>query len=99
MENSKKEQVICAESDSGIFRNVVIVNGEIVRTSKWTEDCSGYRVLKGESGFIAECKTSIRHIADINPRELKDIYHALAEGPMKDFCKKIQTQKIAELQF
>lgn len=99
MENSKKEQVICAKSDSGISRNVVIVNGEIIRTSRWTEYSNGYRVLKGEPGFIAECKTSIRHIANNNPGELKDIYHALSEGPMKDFCKKIQMEKIAELQF
>lgn len=99
MGNDKKEQVICAESDAGISRNVVIVNGEIIRTSRWTQYCSGYRVLKGEPGFIAECKTSIRHIADVSPGELKDIYHALSEGPTKDFCRKIQAEKIAELQF
>ncbi len=99
MKNDKKERIIYAESDSGVSRNVVIVNGEIIRTSRWTEYSSGYCVLKGEPDFIDECKASIHHIADISPSNLKDIYHALSEGEMKDFCRKIQAEKIAELQF
>ena len=99
MKNDKKERIIYAESDSGVSRNVVIVNGEIIRTSRWTEYSSWYCVLKGEPDFIDECKASIHHIADISPSNLKDIYHALSEGEMKDFCRKIQAEKIAELQF
>lgn len=37
MGNDKKERIIYAESDSGVCRNVVIVNGEIIRTSRWTQ--------------------------------------------------------------
>lgn len=99
MKDPKVERTVYAESDSGVSRNVVIVNGEIIRTSRWTEYCSGYRISKEHPDFIDECKLSIRYIADISPRKLKDIYHALSEGPMKDFCREVQIEKIAELQF
>ena len=94
-----EEVIVYAESDSGVHHNVVIVNGEIARTSWWTERSSGYTKYPGEESFIDVCTTSIRFITTFEPAKLKKIYHALSDGPMKDFCKQVQAEKIAELQF
>ncbi len=48
--------------------------------------------------FFARCCDSIRFIVKYKPEELKNIYNALSEGPIKDFCKKLQKELIEELQ-
>lgn len=48
--------------------------------------------------FFARCCDSIRFIVKHKPEELKNIYNALSEGPIKDFCKNLQKELIEELQ-
>lgn len=78
--------------------SLTIENGEIVRTDSWNSRDGGW-TLKGEVGFAQSCKSAIRFIVDQKPEELKNIYHKLSEGPMKDFCRELQQEKIQELQF
>lgn len=94
-----KGLAIFGETSNGFYRNIVIKDGEIVRTSYSSAYCCGYRVENGDPNFVEECSTAIAFITDIEPKKLRDIYHALSEGEMKDFCKKLQAVKVAELQF
>lgn len=77
---------------------LTIVNGEIQETESWDSHNGGGR-KKGESGFTESCHSTIRFIVNHNPKELKNIYYALADGAMKDFCKSLQQEKLAELNF
>lgn len=88
------------EADNGddYHYSITIVNGEIDEVSNWATR-GFYEKKKGYSDFADCCYDAIRFIVDWKPTELKNIYHALSEGAMKDFCKKLQAEKIAELQF
>lgn len=88
------------EADNGddYHYSITIVNGEIAEVSNWATR-GFYEKKQGDSDFSKCCYDAIRFIVDSKPKELKNIYHALSEGPMKDFCRKVQTEKIAELQF
>lgn len=78
--------------------SITVVNGEIEEVSNWATR-GFYEKKQGDSGFAECCYDAIRFIVDQKPKELKNIYHALNEGYFKDFCKRVQTEKIAELQF
>lgn len=78
--------------------SITIFNGEIDKIESWGTH-GFYNKKKGDSGFAESCYDAIRFIVDHKPTELKNIYNALSEGEMKDFCRKIQAEKIAELQF
>lgn len=57
----------------------------------------GYK--RYEPDFVDECYSTIIFIVNHNPKELKNIYNALADGEMKEFCRKLQQKKLAELDF
>lgn len=78
--------------------SITIVNGEIEEVSNW-ETRGFYEKKKGDSNFDECCYKAIGFIVDHDPKELKNIYHVLNEGDFKDFCKDLQAEKIAELQF
>lgn len=78
--------------------SISIADGKITEVSNWATR-GFYDKRNGDSGFSECCHNAIRFIANCNPKELKNIYHALEEGPMKDFCREVQIEKIAELQF
>lgn len=48
--------------------------------------------------FLARCCDSIRFIVKYKPEELKNIYDALSEGAIKDFCKNLQKELIEGFQ-
>ncbi len=87
------------EANSGEYHeDLTIVDGEIQETGCWDSRNGGGR-KKGESGFTESCYSTIRFIVKHKPEELKNIYNALADGTMKDFCKRLQQEKLAELNF
>ena len=79
-------------------RELTITNGEIEKTA-CSDSRNGGWCKKGESGFAESCQLTIRFIVDQKPEELKNIYDVLADGAMKDFCRKVQQEKLAELNF
>ena len=87
------------EANAGDYhQDLTIVDGEIQETGCWdSRNGGGYK--KGESGFAESCYSAIRFIVDHKPEELKNIYSVLADGPMKDFCRKLQQEKLAEFNF
>jgi len=88
------------EADNGndIHMNIFITNGEIVRTDSWSS--SGlYIKYKGHPNFVIACCNAIHFIAHRTPKELKNIYYALSDETMKNYCRKIQQEMIAQLQF
>ncbi len=88
------------EADNGddYHYSITVVNGEIDEVSNWAAR-GFYEKKKGDPDFAESCYDAIRFIVDHKPTELKNIYHALSEGPMKAFCRKILAEKVAELQF
>lgn len=78
------------EANSGSHHeDLIIENGEIQRTGCWNSR-NGGGCCKGESGFADSCYSTISFIVKHKPEELKNIYNALADGVMKDFCRKLQ---------
>lgn len=87
------------EASSGDYHeSLTIVEGEIQETGYW-DSRNGGGCSKGESGFADSCYSTIRFIVNHKPEELKNIYNVLADGVMKDFCKRLQQEKLAELNF
>lgn len=87
------------EASSGDYHeDLTIVDGEIIETGCWDSRNGGGR-KKGETGFNESCYSTIRFIVDHKPEELKNIYNVLADGTMKDFCRKLQQEKLAEFNF
>lgn len=87
------------EASSGDYhQNLTIVDGEIKSTGCWdSRNGGGYE--RGESGFVESCYSTIRFIVNHKPEELKNIYNVLADGKMKEFCRKLQKEKLAEFDF
>ncbi len=87
------------EASSGDYHEeLTIVDGEIQETGCW-DSRNGGGCRKGESGFAESCYSTIRFIVNHKPEELKNIYNVLEDGVMKDFCRKLQREKLAELNF
>lgn len=87
------------EASSGDFhKSLTIVDGEIQEVGCW-DSRGGGDCRKGQSGFADSCYSTIRFIVDHKPEELKNIYNVLEDGLMKDFCRKLQQEKLAELNF
>lgn len=87
------------EASSGDYHeDLTIVDGEIQETGCW-DSRNGGGCRKGEPDFTRSCYSTIRFIVNKKPEELKNIYDVLADGAMKDFCKKLQQEKLAELNF
>lgn len=78
--------------------SITITDGQITQVSNWAT--RGFYDKGNDSpDFCKCCKDAIRFIVNCNPKDLRNIYHALSEGEMKTFCKELQAEKIAELQF
>ncbi len=78
--------------------SIIISDGQITKVSNWSTR-SFYNKQNDSPDFYECCKKAIRFIVNCNPKELRNIYHSLSEGEMKNFCKELQVEKIAELQF
>lgn len=87
-----------ADNGNDDHYSITIVNGEIEEVSNWATR-GFYEKKRSDSDFAECCYTAIHFIVDQDPKELKNIYHALNYGYFKDLCKTIQEEKIAELQF
>lgn len=84
------------------LEELTIKNGKIVQIS-WSSpyDKGNFYLTNSKYDypiFLARCCDSIRFIAKYNPEELKNIYDALSEGAVKDFCKNLQKELIKEFQ-
>lgn len=79
-------------------QDLTIRDGEIVETGCW-DSRNGGGSSKGDYNFVNSCRDTIRFIVKYNPKELKNIYNALSEGPMKNFCRELQQEKMRELEF
>lgn len=75
---------------------LTIVDGKITELG-YHDIGNGGSCFKDSSDFVKCCKKTIRFIVDKKPEELKNIYEVLSDGPMKDFCKSLQEEKMAEL--
>lgn len=80
------------------YEDLTIEDGEIQEIGCW-DSRNGGSCKKGEPGFVTNCYSTIRFIAKYKPEELKNIYNVLSDAVMKDFCKKLQREKMAELKF
>ncbi len=85
-------------SNGDYHQDLTIVDGEIQETGCW-DLRNGGGCKRGESGFAESCYSTIRFIVDHKPGELKNIYNVLDEGTMKNFCRKLQQEKLAEFNF
>ena len=87
------------EASSGDYHEgLTIIDGEIQSTNCW-DSRNGGRRRRGESDFAKSCYSTIRFIVEHKPEELKNIYNVLADGEMKDFCRRLQQKKLAEFNF
>lgn len=96
-----EEVVITCKFEANILdyhEELIIENGEIQETGSW-DSRNGGGCRKGDYGFTDRCYSTIRFIVKHKPEELKNIYNALSDGVMKDFCRKLQKEKMAELDF
>lgn len=79
-------------------KSLTIVDGEIQETGFWDSRIrGGYK--KGEFGFTESCYTTISFIVNHKPEELENIYNVLVDGVMRDFCRRLQKEKMAKLDF
>lgn len=80
------------------FKSLTITNGEIVEI--YDESASGHGTsTKSCLNFDKTGRSSIRFIVEYDLKELKNFYNVLSEGPMKDFCRELQKEKMKELEF
>lgn len=87
------------QANNGDFhQDLTITDGEIVETGCW-DSRNGGGCSKGDPWFEKSCRDTIRFIVKYRPEELKNIYNALSEGSMKEFCRLLQYEKMKELEF
>lgn len=84
--------------DAYYLVSLIITDGEIVEIYSQTATGHG-TATKSCLNFDDTCRFSIRFIVNHDLKELKNIYTALSEGPMKDFCRELQKEKMKELEF
>lgn len=82
------------------YEEITIKDGKIVQISVSCTYASFNKYLVDEldCSYLTQCYDSIRTIVEHKPEELKNIYNALSEGKVKDFCKELQKDRIEELQ-
>lgn len=80
------------------YVSLLITEGEIVEAYYEDSRCCNF-IKKDKPYFTKSCLNIIYTIAKENPEELKNIYHTLSDGVMKEFCKQLQQYMIAQLQF
>lgn len=84
--------------DAYHFESLTITDGEIVEI--FSQSATGHgTATKSCLHFDNTCRSAIRFIVKHDLKELKNIYNALSEGPMKDFCRELQKEKMKELEF
>ena len=97
-ETTKKTTRIFTYEKGDNGRELLIVDGQIRDISIWSHG-SGGSIDKNDTNFINSCFFTIRLIVDQNLKSLKEIYNALSDGPAKDFCRKLQKEKLEDLNF
>lgn len=84
--------------DINYIKSLKIIDGEIVEI--YSESSFGHGTsTKSCLNFDKTCCSTIRFIVNQDVTELKKIYDVLSEGPIKDFCRELQKEKMKELEF